>query len=297
MKRRTFVKSIGFCAVAVNTYGFIRFDGENYVGDCETTTDILGPFYLPDSPVRNNLMIKGESGEPIELQGIICHQDCITPYKKAKIELWHCDANGKYDLSDEFRYRGTTFSDENGNYSFKTILPVPYDVGNGHIRPAHFHLMITAGGYQPLVTQLYFSGDQYIKKDVYASSPKAEKRILDIQNMDNGAKRVLYNVSMSEILPVEAASVDKLVGVYTDLKKKWNKVELFKSDNTIWMKNEAFGEKFEYVGNNTFEYSGMPKGMYWKLKFELMFSGAVQLTISGTDDDLIAHTSVFMKDV
>jgi len=295
MQRRTFIKSIGFCAVAVSTYGFTRFDGEHYIGDCETTTDILGPFYLPNSPVRNNLIIKGESGDPIELSGIISHKDCITPYNKAKIELWHCDALGKYDLTNEFRYRGTTFSDKNGHYSFNTIMPVSYKVTDEYIRPAHFHMMITAEGYQPLVTQLYFSGDKYIKKDPYASSKKAQKRILEIQSLDNRSKRVIYNVSMSEILPVEAPSLDKLVGVYTDIKNNSNKVELFKSDNTIWMKNVAFGDKFEYVGNNTFEYSGMPDGMYWKLKFELMVSGAIQLTINETDDTFIKHDTVFMK--
>jgi protocatechuate 3,4-dioxygenase beta subunit len=72
-------------------------DGEKYVGDCETTTDILGPFYRPDSPVRNNLILEGQTGNPVELSGLIRHKDCTTPYKNAKIELWHCDSKGIYD--------------------------------------------------------------------------------------------------------------------------------------------------------------------------------------------------------
>ena len=132
MKRRTFLKHTALSAIAVSATGFIRFDGNQYVGDCETTSDILGPFYRPESPVRSSLVIKGEKGESVELMGKIKHQDCTTPYKNAKIELWHCDGNGVYDnATSEFKYRGTTYSDDNGNYSFQTILPVAYDAGGG----------------------------------------------------------------------------------------------------------------------------------------------------------------------
>jgi protocatechuate 3,4-dioxygenase beta subunit len=266
------------------------------VGDCETTTDILGPFYRPGSPIRNNLLIKGEPGNPLELSGVICHNDCVTPYKKAKIELWHCNSDGEYDNSEEFRYRGTTFTDENGKYYFKTIMPVPYEIGNGQIRPAHFHLMITAEGYQPLVTQLYFSGDSYIKTDPYASSPKAQKRILRVQNMDDGTKKVLYNVGMTGILPVEAASIDKLAGVYSNVEDSNYKVEVFKKNNELWIKNEMFGNRFDYVGSNTFEYGGMPEGTYWRIKFEFLPSGDVQATSIANDIDQTERTYTFIKE-
>ena len=68
MKRRSFIRNTTFCAVAVSTSGFIRFDGNRYVGDCETTTDMLGPFYRPNSPVRNNLVVKGDAGDLIEAE-------------------------------------------------------------------------------------------------------------------------------------------------------------------------------------------------------------------------------------
>jgi protocatechuate 3,4-dioxygenase beta subunit len=177
MKRRDFLKSSAFSAIAISATGFIRFDGKQYTGDCETTSDILGPYYRPNSPVRNNLRINGDAGELVELSGYIRHSDCSTPYKNAKIELWHCDLKGIYDnQSGEFRYRGTVFTDEKGFYSFQTIFPVAY-AGEGFIRPAHFHMMVTAEGYQPLITQLYFKGDEHIKDDVYASSPNAKRRI------------------------------------------------------------------------------------------------------------------------
>lgn len=278
MQRRNFIKDTALCAVAISASGFIRFDGNRYVGDCETTTDILGPFYRPDSPVRNNLVINGDPGNLVELSGIIKHKDCITPYKKAKIELWHCNSNGVYDnASDKYLYRGTTYCDAKGHYLFKTILPVPYDAG-GAIRPAHFHLMITAEGYQPLVTQLYFSGDPQITKDASSSSPTAKRRILDVQTLNDGTKKVLFDVSMSDSLAAEPAAIDKLTGVYTDVKDKTKKAEFFKKNNVLWMKNEVFGVNLEYIGNNTFQYPGTPPGMHWSFRFEILASGSVKLT-------------------
>ena len=296
MKRRDFITTTALSAVAVSAYSFISFDGKRFVGDCETTSDILGPFYRPNSPVRNNLVINGQSGNLLELSGTIRNSDCSTPYKKAKVELWHCDGNGVYDnTSDEYLYRGTTFTDETGKYSFKTIFPVPYDAGGGHIRPAHFHLMVSAESYQPLVTQLYFSGDIYIAKDPYAGSPTSKSRILNLQNLSDGTKKVIYDVSMANILAAEPAAIDKLTGVYINEKDKTKKIELFKKNNVLWMKNEVYGRNFEYVGNNTFEYPATPKGYESKLHFEILPSGGVRLTAEYIDNDRIKHSSVSFK--
>jgi len=286
MERRSFIKNTALFAVAVTATGFIRFDGSRYVGDCETTTDILGPFYRPDSPVRNNLRIKGEPGTLIQLKGGVKHKDCITPCKKAVVELWHCSSKGEYDnTSKEFRYRGTTYTDEQGHYLFNTVLPVPYDVGGGIVRPAHFHMMITAEGYQSLVTQLYFSGDPHISADASSSSPQAKRRILNVQTLADGTKKVLFNVSISDKLAVEPAAIDKLTGVYLDENDKSNKTEFFKMNNALWMKNEVFGVNFEYIGNNSFRYPGVSPGMDFTLQFEIIRSGLIKLTQRSTDEN------------
>ena len=296
MQRRTFIKNTALCAVAVSASGFIRLQDNRYVGDCETTSDILGPFYRPDSPVRNNLVVPGGTGQLLQLSGIIKHKDCVTPYKNAKIELWHCDEKGVYDNeSDAFLYRGTTYCDDKGRYTFNTILPVPYDVGNGHFRPAHFHLMITAPGYQPLVTQLYFVGDKNISKDSSASSPMAKRRILQMQTLNDGTKKVLYDVSMSQSLAADAAAIDKLTGTFTNEKDSSKKMEFFKKNDVMWVKNDLFGENLNYTGNNTFEFGGMPAGMYGRLKFTILSSGEVQLEHSFLEDDKIKHTEFYSK--
>jgi protocatechuate 3,4-dioxygenase beta subunit len=296
MSRRAFIRNTALCAVAVSAHGFVRFEGDHFTGDCETTSDILGPFYRPGSPVRNSLVIEGEPGTRIELSGMIRHRDCVTPCKNAKVELWHCDGKGVYDnSSDAFKYRGTTFADAQGKYAFQTILPVPYDAGGGFIRPAHFHLLITAEGYMPLVTQLYFSGDQNIPKDAYAANPAAKNRILKTEKSKDGSQKVTYHVSMSRTLAAEPASLEKLTGIYQDEKDKNKTTELFSKDGFLWVKNEVFGQHFEFRGNNTFEYPALPPGFHTTLRFDLLPDGSVRMTMDNLDERNIKEVSVAIK--
>jgi Protocatechuate 3,4-dioxygenase beta subunit len=172
---------------------------------------------------------------------------------------------------------------------------VPYDIGGGLKRPAHFHMMITAQGYQPLVTQLYFSGDPYISKDATSSSPNAKRRILDVQTLQDGTKKVLYDVGLSKKLAIEPAAIDKLTGVYTDEKDNNKKTEFFKRSNVLWMKTEVFGRNFDYIGNNTFQYPGMPPEMNWTLNFEIDALGSIKLTQTSFNDQGEKEVSVAKK--
>ncbi|SIO01008.1 dioxygenase family protein [Algoriphagus halophilus] len=268
MKRRKFIEASALSVVAISSFGFIRFDGKKYVGDCETTTDILGPFYRPDSPMRSNLNISGSKGKPIHLTGIILNEDCTTPYANAKVELWHCDHEGVYDNSTPaYNYRGTVMTDSKGQYAFDTILPVPYDAGGGLIRPAHYHMMVTAAGYQTLVTQLYFSGDENIKKDPWASNDAAKNRVLEISPDGRNGNIVTYHVGLSKKLNVEEASLEKLTGTYT-AENGDDSLELFQKEGRLWQKNEVFGIVYDYLGNNTFEFPGLHDGSYRRLIFQ-----------------------------
>jgi catechol 1,2-dioxygenase len=294
MKRRNFIKTTALCATAVSAFGFIRFDGTRYVGDCATTSDILGPFYRPGSPERRNLVLTNSKGRRVELLGKILHQDCTTPYKNAKVELWHCDEQGVYDNSSSaFNYRGTVKTDNEGNYSFQTIIPVPYDAGGGLIRPAHFHMMVTADGYQPFVTQLYFTGDKYIPKDPWANAAKG--RHLEVTDYPNGVSKVVFNVGMARNLAVEPASIDKLTGTYVHEVDPNKMITLFNNQNTIWVKNEVFGKRYIYTGNNLFIYPSNPEGSFDNLEFEISPSGAIKLTHSFQHVDLGKATEVYLK--
>jgi protocatechuate 3,4-dioxygenase beta subunit len=275
MQRRTFLKDAALGAVAISATGFISFDGIKYVGDCETTTDILGPFYRPDSPVRTNLVVPNDPGTKILLSGTVKHEDCITVFKKAKIELWHCSAKGEYDNStEEFRYRGTTYSDNDGKYFFNTILPVPYGIGGDVYRPAHFHMMISGEGYQPLVTQLYFTEDKYLSKDSSSASPTAKRRILKVETLKDNSKKVSFDISLSKKLGAEISGIEKLQGTYA-FENSDRKIEFFRNANELWMKNEVYGINLEYIGDNSFR---SPLGEYNDVfRFELQADGKVKL--------------------
>lgn len=281
MQRRSFIKGTALVAIAVSATGYIRFNGKNFEGDCETTTDILGPFYRPGAPVRSDMRMRPATGLLVVLSGQIKHKDCKTPLKNACVELWHCDNKGVYDNeSPDFNYRAKTFCDENGHYSFKTIIPVPYNVGNGRIRPAHFHMMISADRYQNLITQLYFTGDPNISKDPSASSPAAKRRVLDLQNGANGEKAILFNVTMMEKLPADATVIDRLVGSYTHTDDAKRKEDLYKKDGMLWLKDESSingGYPLEYSGNNTFEHYGRQS----KFRFTVQKDGSLTLSYSG----------------
>jgi len=221
--------------------------------------------------------------------------------KKAKIEIWHCDGNGVYDNeSADFKYRGTAYSDRKGNYSFKTILPVPYGTGDNY-RPAHFHLMITAEGYQPLVTQLYFVGDPWIEKDSSSSSPTAKRRILEVQNLKGGSKKVAYNISMAKKLAVEPAAMGLLVGNYTSEQDSSNKMELFIKDQQLWIKGDklngmTFGVNLEFVGDNTFQLPGLALETL-SFNFQILPYGVVKLVETYTNDKGEKSVTVYVREM
>ena len=134
------------------------------VDDCpETATDIEGPFYHGDAPVRNNLDLYGDKGTALTVSGRVLDTDCAS-IDSAVIEVWHADQKGAYDDSKEYRYRGQMAADAKGQYEFHTLVPGRY-LNNGTYRPAHIHIKIWVKGVEVLTTQLYFAGDPYNKVD------------------------------------------------------------------------------------------------------------------------------------
>lgn len=280
MKRRQFLQATALGAVAVSTTGFVRFNGQAYEGDCETTTDILGPYYRPDAPLRTNLLISGAPGQQVVLKGQVKHKDCLTPYQGAKVEIWHCGADGVYDnASPDFRYRATTFCDDKGRYEFLTVLPVPYDVGSGQFRPAHFHMLVSAPGYQSLVTQLYFTGDPHLADDPSSASPAAKRRILNVTSTPEGRKLVSFDVTMAEKLEAHPTAIDRLTGSYVFENDKTRKLEFLNRDGQLWLKygDVVYGVNCEYMGNNTFALAGPTPDRTRTFAFELMKGDAVKL--------------------
>jgi len=274
MKRRTFVKKSALTAFSVTAFGAINWNGKSFEGDNVTTTDILGPFYRPGAPMRSNLIPKGSTGVVMNLTGTVFQKDGKTPLANTLIEAWQCDEHEKYDnTSDDYLFRGAVKTGKDGRYSFKTIVPVPYNDG-GTWRPAHIHLRISSGDHQDLITQIYFKGDAHIPKDPAAASPQAINRILEISKNAANENEVKFDIVMGKAFPLDDVGYKKITGIY---KLKDGMAEFNREDDLLMLKlNGQLMEGLLYKGNNTFE-GGLS---YLKVKFEILADGNVKSIIT-----------------
>jgi len=198
MNRKQFLVNSTLLAFSVSACATVfKKNGKNITesNNCETTNDILGPFYRKNSPERKDLTLSNSIGNQITIKGKVYKSDCTSVIENAVIEIWHCNPNGEYDnTSPEFKYRGQQKSDNNGAYQFKTILPGKYLNGDLY-RPAHIHFRIKHSKSKELISQIYFQGDPHIIKDPWASKTEATQRILPIILEDtNGSISINFNI-------------------------------------------------------------------------------------------------------
>jgi protocatechuate 3,4-dioxygenase beta subunit len=133
-----------------------------------TPRDAEGPFYpvrIPKDAGTDLTRVAGHAnaskGTPLALTGRVLAVDG-TPLAGTRVELWQCDANGRYHHVDgdpgerdpDFQGYGVTTTDAEGRYAFRTIRPVRYGG-----RPPHLHFKLAHARAQPLTTQLYPRGE------------------------------------------------------------------------------------------------------------------------------------------
>ncbi|KAG6866315.1 hypothetical protein C0991_005782 [Blastosporella zonata] len=148
-----------------------------------TEATVLGPFFTEDAhDVPNGDSIASEGkGDYMFVEGRVLDTKG-NPIAGAIIDTWETDSNGLYDTQYAGRgkpdCRGRLTSAEDGSYSFRAVVPVPYPIpsdgtvgsmlsrlGRHVFRPAHLHMMIEAPGFEKLTTALYFEGDPYLTSD------------------------------------------------------------------------------------------------------------------------------------
>ena len=207
--RKYFLKSIfnfgilSFLPFKLNAFNFLD---EN----CETTSDIQGPFYIENPPNISILTPPEINSNFLFITGTVYANDCKTPIPNAVVDIWHAN-KGTYNeitntyldsgYEDDF-YRGKIFTDENGNYAFQTILPGKYLNGQTY-RPSHIHLKSSYLNQNEITTQIYFEGDSSIETDPWASNPSAENRIVQVledeENNFHTTFDIYLNVKANEI--------------------------------------------------------------------------------------------------
>ena len=131
-------------------------------GDEPTEPQTEGPFFKPRSPERADLAEPGAKARLVELSGFVLTRSC-RPVPRALVDLWHADEHGDYD-NRSFRYRGHIFTDAQGRYRFRTIVPALYPG-----RTRHYHVKVLATGRQLLTTQLYFPDEPMNARDDFFS--------------------------------------------------------------------------------------------------------------------------------
>ena len=149
-----------------------------------TENTVFGPFHVDGAPERGmgasiSLDGKGESclyeGRVIDLHG--------EPIEGARIDVWSDNAEGFYDVQQpdiqpKWNNRGIFTTGKDGKYSFIGIKPVSYPIpddgpvgqmlhhlGRHPYRPAHIHYLVTAEGYQKVVTHTFVGDDPYLASD------------------------------------------------------------------------------------------------------------------------------------
>jgi len=197
INRRDFIKTSSLFAVAVSIPGFSGCkddEGIDTTDDCQTTADILGPYYKAGAPLGENIIPAGDQTPPLVIEGKV-FSDCNDLLADAVVEIWNADADGAYDSSELFLFRGKYNTQAEGAYRFITIIPGRYLNGSTY-RPSHIHFRITAPGHRELVSQIYFKEDPFIDTDPWASDSKAKERILTIEKDVNGVDTLTFDIHL-----------------------------------------------------------------------------------------------------
>ena len=132
-----------------------------------------GPFYPDKMPLDtdNDLLIVNDSitpavGEVSYVSGRVLAPSG-QPLRNAYVEIWQCDANGSYAhhrgrnpngaFDSNFQGYGRFLTGSKGEYVFRTIKPVPYDLA-GMYRAPHIHFAVSRNGQRLLTTQMMLRG-------------------------------------------------------------------------------------------------------------------------------------------
>jgi protocatechuate 3,4-dioxygenase, beta subunit len=134
-----------------------------------TPAQTSGPFYPLTLPLDSDNDLVRVTGQAASASGTVTHVGGHVldlngrPVPGARVEIWQCDANGRYhDPRDDnpapedagFQGYGQTVTTADGGYRFRAIKPVPYPG-----RTAHIHFKISGPGLDGLVTQMYVAGE------------------------------------------------------------------------------------------------------------------------------------------
>jgi len=153
---------------------------------------LVGPFFRANAPFRergDSIASADTPGTRVRISGRVFDFGNKTPIKGAILDTWQAATNGFYENQDEnqpdYNLRGRFRTEEDGTFELialmPTAYPVPTDGPVGELlraakrppdRPAHIHFIVSAPGYETLVTQIFVSGDPIIEDDAVFTASK-----------------------------------------------------------------------------------------------------------------------------
>lgn len=152
--------------------------------DGRTEATVLGPFHVEGVGVEamGFDICRDGKGEPCVVSGRVADAGG-RPIEGAVLDVWQTNGDGRYDVQQpdeqpEHNMRGKFVTGADGRYWFRTTKPVSYPVptdgpvgrmldatGRHARRPAHIHFIVTAEGFEPVVTHIFVRGDPWIDSD------------------------------------------------------------------------------------------------------------------------------------
>jgi protocatechuate 3,4-dioxygenase, beta subunit len=164
----------------------------------ETASMTEGPFYPDKLPLDtdNDLLIINDAitpavGEITHLTGRILSA-AGEPLQNTFVEIWQVDAKASYLHSrgrgpagpdGNFQGYGRFLTDSMGQYYFRTVKPVPYNLG-GSFRAPHIHFALSRNGRRIFTTQVHVRGHEANARDGLLrglSNPQRETVLTDFK--------------------------------------------------------------------------------------------------------------------
>ena len=181
-----------------------------------TSAQDLGPFYPMLRPADHDAdltRVKGRkgiaAGQPIQVIGRIVDLHG-NPIRNAEVELWQCNAAGRYDhpgdrgnpaaLDPNFQGFARLATNRDGEFRFRSVKPKDYDTPIGRRTP-HIHFDIR-GHSERLVTQMYFPGEPLNDSDFLLKNAAPKQSVIaesiDRLSADPQALAFRWNVVLAQ---------------------------------------------------------------------------------------------------